>query len=232
VERFGLRCRRHFRLSLLPLTAAHPDGGYDRKFRKHLRRCRRALATRGVRIERSLDPGDLRAFHDLLVRCQRDRHAMIVQPFALFDALRRGFLEHDRGHLFVARSAGGELVAGLLFLLHAGTATGCFGAVRADHRPLSLDAVMKDDAVRFYAGRGVARFDFGLSSPKQDGLLFAKSRFGVHTTTLPYYYRLVRARRVPDLDFHDAYPWLRRPFRFAPLPLARRLSTWLPPYLN
>jgi hypothetical protein len=232
VRRFDLRCRRHFLLSLLPLGGDDPEAGFGRNFRKNLRRARRGLAERGVRIEISRDRGDLRCFHDLLVRSQRDRHAMLVQPFGLLEALHHRFLVRDRGHLWVARSARGEVVGGLLVLEHAGTASACFVTVRKDHRDGSLDAAMKAEAVRFYHQRGATLLDFGLSSPKQQGLLFAKSRFGVCTTALPYYYRLVRARRVPDLDFHDAYPRLRRPYRWAPLPVARRLSDWLPRYLN
>lgn len=232
VRRFDLQCRRYFQRSVVALGSGDPELRYERKFRKHLRRSRKALSTLGVRIDRSIDPRDLHAFHDLLVRCQRDRHAMIVQPVALFEALHRSFLARDRGHLFVARSTTGELVGGLLFLTHAETATGCFGAVREDHRPLSLDAVMKAESIRFYRERGFLEYDLGLSSPQQRGLLFAKACFGARTTTLPYYYRLVRARRMPTLDFNDAYPWLRRAFRRTPLPIVRQLSSWLPRYLN
>jgi hypothetical protein len=232
VRRFDLQCRPYFLRSVVPLASGDPELRYERKFRKHLRRSGKALAAHGVTIERSLDPRDLHAFHEMLLRCQRDRHAMIVQPVAFFDALHRSFVEQDQGHLFVARAGRGELVGGLLFLTHAATATGCFGAVRDDYRPLSLDAVMKAESIRFYRERGFGEVDLGLSSPQQRGLLFAKACFGAQTTTLPYYYRLVRARRMPTLDFHDAYPWLRRAFRRAPLPVVRQLSSWLPRYLN
>jgi hypothetical protein len=105
--------------------------------------------------------------------------------------------------------------------------SGCCAAVRADLRPLALDAVLQDASIRHYGELGSELYDFGLSSPHQPGLLFAKARFGAQTRSLPWYTLRVRARRVVELDFATAHPGLRRLFRRVPL----RVAQWLPDHL-
>jgi hypothetical protein len=75
-------------------------------------------------------------------------------------------------------------------------------------------------------------YDLGLSSSRQTNLLFAKSRFGGVTFDLPDYYRMLDRGPVPDVDFSDAYMWLRRPYRYVPVSVAKRLSSVLVRYLN
>jgi hypothetical protein len=124
------------------------------------------------------------------------------------------------------------VIAGALFAAHAGVVTGLFGAADAAHAALGVDTALKHEALRHYCAGGYRACDFGITSAKQTGLLFAKSRFNGVTSDLPYYYRLVTATRVPALDYADAYPWLRRPFRYVPVPVARGLSSAMVRYLN
>lgn len=233
VERNGLLRRAPYRHSLLELGPyAEVEGRYDRKFRKNLRQARRRIAAAGVQIERSDDLRELERFHRLLVRRYRDRHAMIAQPFSLFAALRRRFLLANRGDLWVARDPAGQLLGGLVFLTHQGTVTGAYGAVDAVDPRWSLDSVMKDETIRHYATAGFRVYDLGLSSPTQHGLLQAKSRFGGVTLATPWYYRLVRAKQPPSLDFANSYRWLRRPFQFLPVAAIQRLSPFLVRWLG
>src|SRR5690606_6759730 len=157
---------------------------------------------------------------------------MLAQPFALFEALHRRFLRSGEGDLWVARDASGRLRSGHLFLRRGGVVTGGWAATDAADPRWCLDAVVKDEAIRHYCADGASVCDLGLSSPRQPGLLFAKSRFGGITLPTPFYYHLVGARRPPERDFADAYRWLRRPYRHVPLPVARRLSALLVPHLT
>lgn len=208
------------------------ERGYERRFRKHLRHARRQVTQAGIELRRSARADDLRRFYDLLARCYRDRHRMIPQPFRLFELVHEAYLARGRGDLWIARTARGELAAGLLFLIEGGTVTGLFGAAAPAFARLSIDTVLKDHTIRAYAEQGLRLYDFGITSPKQTGVLFAKSRFGGESFALPFYARALRGRELPQLDYADAFAWLRRPFRWMPLPLVKRLSPLVTPYLN
>jgi hypothetical protein len=233
VERFGLILRHRYRLTVIPLC----DYGllwshYSRNFRSHLRKARNRMARAGVRIQRTIAPSDVRAFHHLLTRRYRDKHRMIGQPLRLFALIDDHFLAAGRGDLWVAKTPDDELIGGVLLLRWGATVTACFGASHDGYQHLSIDAILKDHTMRFYSEQGYALYDLGLSSPKQASLLFAKSRFPGETFDIPYYYLPLNGGRIPDVDFSDAYMRWRRPFRYVPVPLAKLLSSILVRYLN
>jgi hypothetical protein len=225
--------RRVYERTLVPLGAA--DAVVQRlsgKFRRQLQALRRQWGEAGITLERSRDAGDLAEFHDLMVRCYRDAHAMVAQPFALFAGLWADLQPPGRVDLWVVRDGDGVLVAGCLFGLEGDVATGMYSATAPRVRPLAVDTVMKIDAMLTYADAGLAWADLGICSPQQRGLAFAKSRLGGITTSLPYYYRASAARPLPELDYADAYMWLRRPYRWVPVPLAKKIAAGITRYLN
>jgi hypothetical protein len=234
VRRFGLlRAVRH-KLTVLPI-GDYPTlwSQYSHNFRSHLRKARNRVARAGVRIYRSAAAAEVREFHDLLMRRYRNKHRMIGQPLKLFMLIQRHFLTEGGGDLWLARAPGGVLVGGLLLLTWGETVTACFGASHDGHQSLSIDAILKDHTLRFYSERGYRVYDLGISSPKQDSLLFAKARFPGVTFDLPYYYLpLRRGTPIPDVDFSDAFMALRRPFRYVPVAMAKLLSSVLVRYLN
>lgn len=233
VRAAGFVERRLYERTLVPLgDAAAVDARLSGKFRRQLRALRRQWRDAGLVLERSDERADLRAFHDLLVRCYRDAHAMVAQPFALFARLWDELRPAGGVDLWVVRDDRGAVLAGCLFGIEAGVATGMYSAAAAAGRPLALDTVMKIDAIRAYADAGVAWADLGVCSPRQPGLAFAKSRLGGVTTSLPYYYRVAAGRAVPALDYADAYLWLRRPYRWVPLPLAKTIAAGITRFLN
>jgi hypothetical protein len=229
----GLMRRDRYCATLVPLArerARHER--YSRNFRSSLRRAYRRVAAAGVRIERTARARDLERFYDVLVRRYRDKHLMVPQPYRLFDLLRTRFLDAGRGDLWLARSGTGDVASGILCLRHGGIVTACFGASAEAYRSLSVDAVLKDAIMEHYAGEGMRVFDLGITSPVQQSVLFAKSRFGGVTVPMPSYYFLVRAESVAEIDYADAYLWARKAFRYVPLWAVRRLSPMLVPYLN
>lgn len=233
VEEFGLIERRRYRSSIVDLGQQRPDPGeYSANFRSHLRRAHRKVAQARVAIERTTAIEDLQRFHGLMLRRYRDRHRMIGQPLRLFELIHDRLIATGAADLWVAKNAAGDVVAGILFLISPVVATAAFGASHEAYRELSVDAVLKDLSLSWYAKRGVRLYDLGISSPKQQGLLFAKSRWGGLSFELPYYYRLIEGRRISEIDFADAYPGLRALFRWVPLPLVARLSSHVVKYLN
>ena len=233
VARFGFAVRRRYRATVVDLRLHRPElGSYGRNFRSHLRRAYRRLAEAGVSVGRTEDPLDVRRFHRLMLRRYRDKHRMIGQPLRLFELVRRRLMVSGEADLWVARKRDGELIAGMLVLVTPAVVTAAFGSSSAAYGRLSPDAVLKDAALDHYARRGHAVFDLGLSSRKQPQLLFAKSRFGGITFDAPFYYRPRAGGKIPELDFADAYAWLRGPFRAVPLPLVGLLSARLVRYLN
>ncbi len=222
-----------YQRTLVPLDG---EAGFDArlpgKFRRHLRALRRQWNEVGLRLERSRDISDLAGFHDLLVRCYRDAHRMIAQPYALFVRMWDELHSVGAADLWVVRDSRGAIVAGCVFGLEGEVATGMFSASSARHRSHGVDTLMKADAIRSYAAAGFRWADLGICSPRQEGLVFAKSRFAGQTSTLPYYYRSMASRPIPELDYADAYMWLRRPYRFVPVPLAKRIAAGIVRFLN
>jgi hypothetical protein len=232
VERLGLLTRSAYKLTTVELAPyAQMSSRWSGRFRRDLRAWSRRLADRGVAIERTRDRRDWLAFYHLLVRRYRDRHRMIAQPFELFELIRERLEHHDSADLWVAHGSRG-VVAGAVYGLHAGVASGLFSAADESYAAESIDTLLKHEALRHYAESGMTLCDFGITSPKQIGVLFAKGRFRGCTRDVPFYYYLVRANRLPEIDYADAFLWLRRPFRYLPLPLAERLSSRLVRYLN
>jgi len=233
VARAGLVPLQRYKLTLLPL-ADHATlwARYSPNFRSHLRKARNRAARAGVRLYRSNEAADMAAFHDLLMRRYRNKHYMIGQPGKLFALIRRHFLLPGNGDLWLARTGDGVLVGGMVLLTHGRTVTACFGASHDAYQHLSVDALLKDATIAHYAAQGFRVYDLGITSPKQVDLLFAKSRFGGLTFDLPYYVLPLAGSPAADVDFSDAYMWLRRPFRYVPVPVAKLLSSALVRYLN
>jgi hypothetical protein len=228
--RFGLVRRERYRATFVPLAPARMP--YGANFRRNLRRASRAMRAAGARIERTAALGDLESFYALMVRRYRDKHAMIPQPWRLFEILHRRFLRAGRGDLWAVRAAGGAVVAGVVCLRAGAVVTACYGACDDACGIRSVDAVLKDAMMTRYAEEGARVFDMGITSPLQKSVQFAKDRFGGVTVAVPTYYFPVRAQRIPDLDYADAYLWARRPFRWVPLWMIRRVSRVIVPYLN
>lgn len=229
----GFAERGVYQRTLIPLDgAAEFEARLRGKFRRQLRALRRDWDAVGLQLERSQDMIDLELFHDLLVRCNRDTHMMVAQPYAFFVRLWKELRAVGALDLWVVRDRRGEIVAGCVFGLEGEVATGMFSASAEHHRRHAVDTLMKADAIRSYADRGFRWADLGICSPRQEGLVFAKSRFAGETETLPYYFRPMSRRHVPDLDYADAYMWLRRPYRFVPVPLAKRISAGIVRFLN
>ena len=208
------------------------EANLDGKFRRQLRALRRQWQGAGVRLEPSTDADDVRAFHDLWVRQSRDRHAMVAQPWSF---VRR--LWHELGpagavELWVVRDREDRVVAGCLFGIAGDVATGMFSATAPELRRLSVDTLMKVDVMLSYAERGLRWLDLGVSSPRQSGLQLSKARFGGRTEPLPYYVKAIRAAAVPHVDYSDAYPWLRAPFRWLPTPAAKLVGEAVVRFLN
>jgi hypothetical protein len=233
VSACGLVRRDSYRVTFVPLDDATPRAHrYSANFRRTLRRSYRAVGDAGLTIERTSSAEDVARFYEVLVRRYRDKHLMIPQPWRLFELLRTQFLSTSRGDLWLARSARNKIASGVLCLRHGRIVTACFGARDAAYDHLSVDAALKDAMMEHYANEGLKVFDLGITSPRQETVLFSKSRYGGVTVPMPSYYFLVRAERVPDIDYASAYMWARRAFRYVPLAAVRRLSPVLVPYLN
>jgi hypothetical protein len=229
----GLVRRDSYRVTLVPLgLGAERSIRYSANFRRTLRRAYRDAEDTGLRIQRGGSRADFVRFYDVLVRRYRDKHLMIPQPWRLFELLYTRFVEAGRGDLWLARSADGAIASGVLCLRHGAVVTACFGARDDAFRRLSVDAALKDAMMAHYGNEGFEVFDLGITSPAQESVLFSKNRFGGVTVPMPSYYFLLGAGRVPEIDYADAYMWARRAFRYLPVPVVKRLSPVLVPYLS
>jgi len=105
-------------------------------------------------------------------------------------------------------------------------------ASHSEFKTLAINTFVVDKAIEYYCNEKYKIFDFGISSPNQKGLIFFKSRWGGVTYNMPYYYYPVQIDEIPEIDFSDAYMWLRKPFKYVPIDFVKILSSMIVKYLN
>jgi len=69
-------------------------------------------------------------------------------------------------------------------------------------------------------------FDFGLTSPYQEGLLKFKEDWSTDSTSLPYYYFLHDAKKVPEFDYYKSFPILKKLWKKMPTIVARQIGSF------
>ncbi|MFH1210399.1 MAG: GNAT family N-acetyltransferase [archaeon] len=220
---FSLVKNAHYFISGLPLKATPEESvkSYSHRLTKNLRTLKSNALKNNMKVRELSSISDLEVFYDVLVRLYRDKHNMIPQPYSLFKSLYD--LGEKKFRLLVC-TKDDRVIGGMVLLFFKDQVVYAYGASNPDYASFSPGTLLVDHAVNLVSSLGFRHMDFGVTSPYQDGLLAFKSSFGAIPKKLPFYYHLLNVDKVPELDYHTSFKSLRKPFRFVPVPLIKKLS--------
>jgi CelD/BcsL family acetyltransferase involved in cellulose biosynthesis len=145
----------------------------------------RSAGRSGVTIARAETEDDLTRTFYALHTATRRRLGVPVQPRHYFSLLWRRVLEAGLGFLLVAE-AGGQPVAGAVFLSWKGTVVYKYGASDANAWKLRPNNALLWNAINWACENGYSTFDFGRTEAGNDGLREFKRGWGTEETPLVY----------------------------------------------
>jgi CelD/BcsL family acetyltransferase involved in cellulose biosynthesis len=220
---FSLVKNDHYFISGLQLKGTPDESvkSYTSRLTKNLRTLKSNALKNNIKVRELSSVSDLEAFYDVLVRLYRDKHNMIPQPYSLFRSLYD--LGEKKFRLLVC-TKDDKVVGGMVLLFFKDQVVYAYGASNPDYANFSPSTLLVDHAINLVSGLGCSHMDFGVTSPYQEGLLNFKSSFGATPKKLPFYYHLLKVDKVPELDYHTSFKSLRKPFRFVPVPIIKKLS--------
>lgn len=167
---------------LLPLGPHLPDpaSGFGESTRRNIAQARKQGVT--VRVETGAEA--METFRRLNRLTRRD-HGLPPQPPRFFRSLHRHLIARGLGRILLA-DAGGQTVAGAVFL-HAGeSAIYKYGASQKSALLLRPNNLVMAEAIRLYRGEGFRRLSFGRTEPSNDGLRRYKVGWGGTEEELRY----------------------------------------------
>lgn len=218
----GLVKREHYYISGLKLED-DVETAYQKKHRKNMRTILRNAEKNGISVHATRNVDDLASFYDLMVKEYRDKHLMIPQPYSLFSLLMSNLAPKGMAKLLVAKQEE-KVIGGMFLLLYRDKAIYAWGSTDESSSRYSVSSLLVDHAIKDCQSQGFKSFDFGVTSPYQENLLFFKSRWGACHIRLSSYYKLINCKKAPEMDYYKSYLNLRRPFRYLPLWLIKSIS--------
>lgn len=181
----------------------------------------------GVRVEVDNSQDGIDRFYVLF---SQTRTRMGIPPFpkALFDAIGRHILDHHRGSLHFA-VVGNQPVNAMISLYSGSTFLPAYAAPqRHVDRKFYPSEVMLWHTISWAAQNGFSTYDFGADSPRQEGLLRFKRKWGGVPTPLVSYFHLRGGVRIPELDSSSAkYDHVRNLWSRLPVPVSKALGAWV-----
>lgn len=149
------------------------SAGFESVTRRNIRTAER----NDVKVVVSTDASAVRAFHDLHVRLRKQKYGLLAQPVEFFERIWEEFRVDD-GIVTLLAHAGGEVVAGALYLVWDDVLYYKFGASVHEHLPLRPNDAIHWTAIQWANERGLRSLDWGLSDLDQPGLVRYKRKWG------------------------------------------------------
>jgi CelD/BcsL family acetyltransferase involved in cellulose biosynthesis len=144
----------------------------------------RRAAREGVEVRAAATVADMRAYYALHLRTRR-RQGVPAQPWRFFELLWERILAPGLGSVLLA-SAGGDPIAGAVFLAWNGTTIYKFGASDPAGWEKRPNHAIFDAAIAAATARGDRRFDFGRTDLDNAGLRAFKASWGARERPLVY----------------------------------------------
>lgn len=192
------------------------------KVRQHVRKAE----GEGVTVDIDASRDGVARFFDAFVQV---RTSMGIPPFprSFIDSVWRHLIATGRANLLLA-SSGSTLINAMINFLSKDTVIAAYSAPRRQwlkHYPAEM---VYWHTMSWGARSGYATFDFGADSPRQEGLIAFKGKFGATTTPMSSYYFLNRVKSPPNLDSStSAYRLARRVWAWLPDPVSRLAGAWV-----
>ena len=180
---------------------------------------------KGVRVEEDATERGVEIFYDLFART---RTAMGIPPFPkkLFLSIWRHLIARGKASLLLVRK-GDVAISGMISLLSRDSFIPAYAAPQREWRKFYPSECAIWHAIEWASKNGFRTFDFGADSPRQEGLLFFKKKWGGVQHRMSYAYFLNGAAEPPNLDSSSpAYNLIRKVWQRMPVPVSKRLGDW------
>jgi predicted N-acyltransferase len=210
-------------LSEMQLDAA--DQVWARVSKDHRKDMRKA-ERRGITVREAATLEDFQQYYGVYLKVHRD---FGTPPYgrSYFPTLWRRLHPSGAARLFLAY-AQGRCVGGLLLFCWGNVLVSKFATCLPEAVPLRAYSAIYAHAIQFGLERGYGRLSWGTSSPRQQGLLAFKEKWGAESFPAVLYTLSVR-KPVPSIaKYYDSDGLVRRLWRKLPLPVTQELG----PVLN
>ena len=166
------------------------DEPAERLFRRFHRTCVRRVLRRceenGLELYTGCNHEDLQCFFNSYIGA-RKRLGLPPQPFRLFENLWRVFSPSGQFRLFQALYHG-KVIASLVVFQFKERASAEYIAVDQEFAHLHPTHFLYWQAIKHACERGCKIFDFGRTSPNNEGLMTFKQRWGTQVHELPQFW--------------------------------------------
>ncbi len=219
--RWGLQESRHWLTTLVDLSAG--SEAVWRKLKNNAVGPVKQAQKLGVRVYAGERQEDMATFYQIFLENRRHLGIPCFPP-RFFQEIWEKLCQKGQGQLFIAEKAGQPL-AGLILLLHKGTAIDGYAASRPSSRELRPNDLLVWRAIQWAAREGCQVFDFGADSPRQPSLLAFKKKWRGVQQPMYHYYFYRDKNKIKVMDSSDEkYEVIRTIIRLLPFPLYRLLS--------
>jgi lipid II:glycine glycyltransferase (peptidoglycan interpeptide bridge formation enzyme) len=184
---------------------------FDKRARRGIARAQKS----NVRVRFGTDLEAVREFYQFNLLTRR-KHGVPPQPFTFFQTLWTTL--RPRGEIEVLLAdADDRTVAGLILLAHKDTVIYAYGASDQRYLRLAPNHALFDAAIHWSIENGYRSFDFGRTSPDNEGLMEFKRQWGAQCLPLPYYYWPARDGFVSESENGLKYRCFTAVWRRLPL---------------
>jgi FemAB-related protein (PEP-CTERM system-associated) len=220
----GLRIEHHWVTTRMDLTPG-PEKLWKVLDRNAERWAIRNARRKGVLIEEDPSERGIETFYELFART---RTSLGIPPFPkqLFRSIQRHLISRGKANLLLARKDD-TFIGGLISVFSRDSFIPAYAAPQREFRKLSPSDCVLWHAIEWASRNGFRIFDFGADSPRQEGLLNYKKKWGGVQHRMSYAYYLNGIAAPPDLDSSSpAYNLMRGIWKALPVPVSKRLGDW------
>ncbi len=179
----------------------------------------------GISISLGESLSDLEVFYELNL-ITRKKHGMPPQPLSFFENLWKLLGAGNMIKLLIAEH-NGERIAGIVLFVFKNTVIYAYGASQEKYLYLCANHLLLWEAIQWACKSGYQYFDFGRTSPDNEGLWNFKKRWGTVAVPITHYYWPDIAGPASTEENSIKYRIATNLWRRFPTRLSRSLAPWL-----
>lgn len=192
--------------------------GFDKRARRGVARAEKS----GIVVRFGAELDAMRAFYQLNLLTRR-KHGVPPQPYPFFQSLWETLRPRGAIEVLLAE-LDRRVVAGMILLTYKDRVIYAYGASDQRYLRSAPNHALFDAAIGWSIERGYRSFDFGRTSPDNQGLMEFKRQWGARCLPLPYYYWPGRNGFVSEGEAGLKYRCFTALWRRLPLPATRILG--------
>lgn len=195
---------------------------------KSRRRAINRTLNKGVQIRKGSTLNDVKEFYEILLGVRKSQGSP-PYAFKFFKLLYEFLIKNNLANIYLASWKNTIIFASIIFTYNdeiiAGYAAGYKGP---RYNNLHAGELTRWTVLSEGYEAGYKTFDFGISSPYNQGLIDYKSRWGTENIKVPYYYFLNKIDAPPVFDpTGPKFRLLSNIWKHVPIPIAKIVGPYL-----